>query len=295
MHQEHHAGPDPGVHVGTPSALGWRPVIFDLRRNADAARFGLEPGERDYLLGRCYPNRQGRRPELICFHIQEGHTAGSLDHWVNGRDWQGNPIAASATVLITKGGEIVRCIDEGDGPWTNGDLQSPTARGVELTNRWGTDLNPVSLTIEAEGMPQDVMPEPQLRAVVWQANEWMRRFPWIGADRCFRHADINQVDRPHCPGPYFERVMARLADGDGQTNGNGAAHPTDLSDERLAALFGDQYDPTGPVTILWTQEGRRTGRFPRLERFDPPGPVRFFVFADGFTIRADEQGVRIMR
>ena len=303
MPQDHHAGPAAAVHHGPVAALGWQPVIVDLRRNGDAGRFGLDPGERDYLLGRCYPNRQGRRPELIGFHIQEGHTAGSLDHWVNGRDWQGNPIAASSTVLVTKQGEIVRCIDESDGPWTNGDLQSPTARGVELTNRWGRDLNPISLTIEAEGLPNEVMPEPELRAIVWQARDWMRRFPWIGADRCFRHADINQVDRPHCPGPYFERVMARL---EGEPDGSdqpidGAAEGPDfpftpgVPESRLRAWFGDQFDPNGHVTILWAQHGARTGQFPRLERFDPPGPSRLFVFADGLTIRADGDEVAIVR
>lgn len=54
------------------------PTIYDIRNDRDAARFGLQPWERDYLLTRCFPDRSGRQIEALIFHIQDGTTLGSL-------------------------------------------------------------------------------------------------------------------------------------------------------------------------------------------------------------------------
>ncbi len=71
--------------------------------------------------------------------------------------------------------------------------------------------------------------------------------------------------------------------------------PPGVTQENLQNWFGDQFDPNGEVTCVWAEEGARTGRFPRLERFDPPGAVRDFQFAGGLKLRVDQHGVRVLR
>jgi len=71
--------------------------------------------------------------------------------------------------------------------------------------------------------------------------------------------------------------------------------PSGVTEADLRRWFGDAFNPNGEVTVLWAEEGARTGRFPRLERFDPPGAVRYFEFAGGLKIRSDEGGVRVAR
>ena len=71
--------------------------------------------------------------------------------------------------------------------------------------------------------------------------------------------------------------------------------PAGVTEAELRNWFGDQFDPNGDVTLVWADEGVRTGRFPRLERFDPPGSVRDFEFEGGLKIRADQGGTRVLR
>ncbi len=188
------------------------PTIYDLRTDADAARFGLSPGERDELLGQCFPGRNGATPKVICLHTQEGVTRGSLDWWVNGVV-NGNPVQASSTVTVQRDGSILRIIPEADGPWTNGDVNSPTRQSAYLRS-FGGNPNIWSLTIEAEGRPGDAMPAAQLDAILWQIRDWSGRYSIpLNRDRVIPHASINSVTRAGCPGGYYDRVMAALESG----------------------------------------------------------------------------------
>ncbi len=54
------------------------------------------------------------------------------------------------------------------------------------------------------------MPEPEFRAVVWQVRDWMDRYD-IPVDNVLPHSSIDSVDRTHCPGDYYHRVMVALA------------------------------------------------------------------------------------
>jgi hypothetical protein len=200
------------------------PKIYDIRDDADAVRFGLSPTDptrnsngvpaRDFLLSRCIPGRRGARPRFIVLHIQEGSTSGSLDHWVagrvQGRDGQWHEVQASSTVTVQRDGTILRVIPEEHGPWTNGRVQRPTAQSAQLRALSGAGSpNLHCLTIEAEGSPNDVMPEPEFRAVLWQVRDWMDRYD-IPVDNVLPHSSIDSVDRAHCPGAYYYRVMVAL-------------------------------------------------------------------------------------
>lgn len=180
------------------------PVIEDIRDDATAAKYGLTPAQRDVLLGRMFPGRAGGRPTFIVLHIQEGVTRGSLPYWVS------DPanVQASSTVTVQADGSILKVIAESDGPWTNGDVQSPTAEAAGLL-ALGGNANRWSLTLEAEGRPNDVMPAAELDAIVWQVRDWMGRYS-IPLANVLPHAAINSVTRSFC-GLYVGAVRAAIA------------------------------------------------------------------------------------
>lgn len=157
-------------------------------------------------VNRRYIGRGGMSPKAIFVHIQDGNNLGS---------WQWfHTVTASATVLIGKNGDIWRLVPEEDGPWTNGDVQSPTARGRDLLNRYGADPNYYTLSIETEGFTTEWPKEQaQLDSVLWQIRTWRQKYPSITKVFIFRHADVNQVTRPACPGDtYFSYLMDHLDD-----------------------------------------------------------------------------------
>ena len=199
------------------------PTIFDIRNNADAERFFLSTTQptpnsdgvpaRDFLLSRCIPNRNGGSAQFIVLHVQEGVTVGSLEHWTRGVDEKGRRIAASATVMIQKDGSILRVITEEHGPWTNGDINNPTAQSAALRalgpDPNDPDPNVWTLSIEAEGFPRDEMPQAQVDAIVFQVRDWMTRFG-IPLENVLPHSSINSVTRHQCPGGYYRRVIEAL-------------------------------------------------------------------------------------
>lgn len=117
---------------------------------------------------------------------------------------------ASCTVTIQRDGSVLRVIPERDGPWTNGAIRNPTARGRALIARGGNP-NLWTLSIEMEGRHNGAITEAQMRSAEWWIRDAARRhgIP-LDRDHILRHADIDQVQRAHCPGLYFEPLMTRL-------------------------------------------------------------------------------------
>ncbi|MFM9108930.1 MAG: hypothetical protein ACKOWF_19765, partial [Chloroflexota bacterium] len=52
-------------------------------------------------------------------------------------------------------------------------------------------------------------PEAQLRSIAWMCRAWMTRHG-LTIDDIYRHGDVDSVERGHCPGAYFERVVKLL-------------------------------------------------------------------------------------
>ena len=255
------------------------PVIYDLARDADAARFSLTPDERNRLLKKCIPNRNSKTPRVIVLHIQDGVTAGSLDWWANNAQ-------ASSTVLINKDGSVVRCIPEQNGPWTNGLVSSPSATGQRVINQFGPYPNEYSLTIEAEGRPNDAMPDAQLQAICWQVWDWMDRYG-ISAQNVIRHADIDGATRAHCPGPYYGKVMAAIAGGEYVSGDNWRNRPAWLPADLIKVLFPEAV-PGGIRSEAWLRWCRQEGRAPRRVAFhDKDTPQEVIEFSDGLLIFKD--------
>jgi len=191
--------------------------------------------------------------------VQWGWTSGSLRHWLG--------VAASATVMVQQDGSLLNVIREQDGPWTNGDVANPDAPARALMDRFGRDLNPVSLTIEAEDGRTTAINAAQTQTVLWQIREWQRAYPWLTADRILGHYQINAVARATC-GRYRDEIVRLLGSsplahrgGRGGQGGEGSftGLPPWLPAEYFPATF-PLADPGGVVTkalIAWIEANDR--------------------------------------
>lgn len=269
----------------------WMPVIHDLRQPTDAARFGLLWRESAMIRAKCIPAREGQRVEAIGLHIQWGHTAGSLQHWLT--------VAASATVMVQQDGSILRVIPEEHGPWTQGDVQQPDPRASALLQRFGPDPNVYSLTIEAEDARTERINPAQERAIYWQIRQWQRAYPRLAEadweERIVGHYEINSVEKATC-GRYRDAIVASLREDPEMTASVPRIErefpglPEWLPDAALRAAF-PLADPAGTVTRRVIEIAASSGLLPwfvakvdlapgaNLWRFD-----RFTLLNEGHTV-----------
>ncbi|MFT4039512.1 MAG: hypothetical protein QM692_15095 [Thermomicrobiales bacterium] len=247
-----------------PPVSDWTPVIYDLSNSAHAARFGLSPAQASTIRAKKITNRNGRGDDAIegiGLHVQDGYTTGSLEHWLG--------VSASSTVMVQQDGSLLRVIPDVDGPWTQGDVNSPDARARKLLDRYGWDPNVWSLTIEAEDARTGKINAAQERTIAWQIRQWQTKYPKLAqadwADRILGHYEINAVSRATC-GRYRDAMVASLAGG-GPALPNVPVYqglPAWLTPAALEAAF-ELADPAGVVTkavIAWAAE---TGRTPWFE------------------------------
>lgn len=266
--------------MGGPLSPRPAPVVYDIQRPADAARFGLDAAEARELLGMRIEDRAGYRPQAIVWHIQDGNSAGSLDWWLRGVV-NGRRVRASATVLVQRDGSVLRVIPEQHGPWTNGKVDTPDAWGRALAELGGGDPNRVSLTIEFEGAAGEALTPAQENAGLWQTERWMAAYG-IPASNVGGHYQIDSVDRPGCPGAKVMAAKAKLG-------GSAPAPLIQPVDPLLLALFpGFNPDPkTGPVSAAWTAARVRDKKpYPFLRRHDAPNGDAYFVFAPDLVLVA---------
>ena len=143
-----------------------KPRLYSL--GADYTRWSLTKAQANKIASHKFAARNGRKPMAIVLHIMEGTTSGSLQWWASGN------ADASSTVVVSKDGSIGRIIAEADGPWTNGDVSKPSAKGQALLNKInGANPNLVTLSIENEGRSGEALTEAQLNALCWQITDWM--------------------------------------------------------------------------------------------------------------------------
>jgi hypothetical protein len=212
------AGVTPQMYVDTVQSLmdemgggavpEWTPTIYDLRVNADAGRFGLSPAQRDAILAKRIPGRNGKAIQAIGLHVQWGWTKGSLDHWLT--------VSASSTVMVQQDGSVLRVIPEEHGPWTQGEVRNPDARARKLFDRFGWDSNVYSLTIEAEDGQTERINAAQEKSIAWLIRDWQARYPQLAGadweDRILGHYEIDAVNRARC-GRYRDAMVASLRGG----------------------------------------------------------------------------------
>ena len=264
---------------GTPVANSYRtPAIYELYR--DYAGFRLTQAQATKIGNHKFPGRSGRKPLAIVLHIQEGTTMGSLNWWASGN------ADASSTVMVQLDGSVLRVIPETDGPYTNGDVSRPSAKGQALITRiGGANPNLVTLSMEIEGYSGDLLTAGPLNAVCWQASEWMTAFG-LTVNDIYRHADINSTTRAGCPGVLFDQVMTALK---GAAPGPVAwpGKPVWMPDAMVTELFPEA-TPNGLRTNAWLEYSRGMGRSPRRVKFHFVGTAQEVIeFSDGLLIFRD--------
>jgi len=228
-------------------------------RTAKASRWDPSRSERDYLLSRCFERRNGASPKVFVVHIQQGTTRGSLDHWINGAYSNGQPVQASATVMIQRDGTILQVIPEAHGPWTNGKVSEPTAQSAYVRSLGG-NVNWWSLTIEFEGQPNQPLTEAQLASGVWQIRDWSARYaiPIVPA-HVLPHSSIDSVDRGFCPSAaVYDPLMVALI---GDVPAPSHPYPPGITAEDCAAIWGTEVgipfnpDPArGVASGIWVEK-----------------------------------------
>lgn len=270
----------PLLEEETPVPDDWQPKIYNLRNTPDAERFGLTRWQADTIINKCYPGRNGLRPEVIVCHVQDGWSSGSLEHWLN--------VSASSTVMVQQDGSVLKIVAEADGPWTNGDVNRPAQIAQAAMNRFGRDLNPVALTIEAEDGGTRTINAAQRKTIIWLCRDWTTRYPQITApDDFLGHYQINSVEKVNC-GLYRDDIAHALADGETPTTPapEFPSLPAWLPADYLRIAF-PLADPKGVVTKKVIEVATGTKRVPVfLGKLDVGNNRNIWQF-DHFTLLND--------
>lgn len=253
--------------------------------STDYAKYGLTKAQATKVMSHRFVDRGGKKPLGIVLHIQQGTTRGSLSWWASGN------ADASASVIVSKNGTVLTVIDSQHGPWTNGDVSKPNARGQAfIAKANGANVNNISLTIETEGQSGETLPDVEIDAICWQIREWQKQFGLTDQD-IYRHADLNSTSRAFCPGPYYDVVLKRLADS-GTPVDPAPPKPTDewqgrpswLPAKAIKDLFPEA-DPSGLRTRAWLAYCAKVGRAPARDRFLFRGTAdELIVFSDGMML-----------
>ena len=161
----------------------------------------------------------GQPPVAIVYHITDDPNLQNVLRWF--QDPRSN---ASAHVVIDRDGTIYQLVSSTRAAWTNGDVNRPrqdipwlTAAIAKCRDPEGTpgpmNLNDFTLNVEHVCVRGQAPTEAQYRATVALSAYWRDRYELtIDRGHCLRHADINSVDRPYCPGMAFDlkRVIVEL-------------------------------------------------------------------------------------
>jgi len=140
-----------------------------------------------------YKGRLGWKPDVIVWHISTD-TLKSMDSWFRTPNSQ-----ASSHYGISEDGSVVhQYVDEMNGAWTNGRVNSPTAKFV--LKRPNVNPNYYCLTIENAGKDLAKASEGQRKTLyeltLQIAKKW--NIP-IDRDHILGHWEIDAKNRYYCP------------------------------------------------------------------------------------------------
>jgi hypothetical protein len=160
------------------------------------------------------PNRNGyggvRRVEAIVFHVTAGGFSGSIG-------WLTNPAAgASSNYLIDKDGATYELVPPDQDAWANGQVDHPDTSNPAIA-RWlreGVNFNQRTVSIEtvretsANNQPGGFTPAQRDSLIALTA--WLCERFGVTPDRThiLRHAQIDSINRPYCPGLAESELQA---------------------------------------------------------------------------------------
>jgi N-acetyl-anhydromuramyl-L-alanine amidase AmpD len=166
----------------------------------------------------CYPDhwwpnridiftKKQHKPQAICCHVMQGSLIGTRTHFGL------STTRASAHYGIGLAGQIHQYVMLEHGAWANGFIQKGTWPGI----KWHSDVNPnlYTISVEFEGRHKvdergristpDWIPTKAQIDVATDLIAWLCLTYGISANRetVFGHYEVDNVDRPFCPGPLF--------------------------------------------------------------------------------------------
>jgi N-acetyl-anhydromuramyl-L-alanine amidase AmpD len=177
----------------------------------------------------------------------------SLDNWFTIPNNQ----VSSAHFGVAKDGRIHQYVSIDRMAWANGITREQIAgASAPVVKQMGINPNLYTVSIEHEGH-DGALTEAQFQSSLWLhryisqyiRNKWNRDFP-LDAYHVLGHYQINPVQKPDCPGPYFPwtRLYAALAE-------------PELGDEemeqllaRLAALEAEKNQLAARLAALEAQD-----------------------------------------
>lgn len=205
--------PSAGVIKSDPFDAYFAPLFLGARRLTTQAP-PPPPGPVPIptgLIQKYTANHQPRTlgPSMIRFlvhHITDDMRVSNVISWFQ------NPTSkASSTFVIDRNGTAYQFMSTLVAPWTNGDVNKPRTDIPALTQaiRQPYNLNEFCVTIEYVGTPAQPPTDAQYvkgieiaKYVVGTYHVPPHRYGQL------RHADIDSVNRPYCPGPKFD--LARI-------------------------------------------------------------------------------------
>lgn len=172
--------------------------------------------ERPPVVNSPSPNRGGysakHAPRAIVWHITAGLMPGTLG-------WLRNPDSgASCNYLITKQGIIHELVPPTESAWANGAVNRPNRNNafVDAVVREGVNFNTRTISIEHEAKAGEAPTRAQELASIYLTAWLCQQFNITpDATHIIRHADIDSVNRPYCPGwplATLDRMRAAVAE-----------------------------------------------------------------------------------
>lgn len=144
----------------------------------------------------------------------------------NVKSWFQNPSSqASSTFVVDRDGSIHQFVSTTNSPWTNGDYKFNGVHvhrtdipalmdAVKNCDNLGYNLNDYCISIEYVGKPDVDFTEAQVQSGIRIGQYCLATYPTMSPHRYgqLRHSDIDNRDRPYCPGPKFplERIIRAL-------------------------------------------------------------------------------------
>lgn len=170
------------------------------------------PGATRRLITTNYtPGRGGRAPVAIVDHIADG--LGSPFTWFN---TDRGELGSSAHFWVSRAGKVEQYRPLSDTCWANGPIASPDLANPTIASIVAEGVNPnrVTVAIEHEGRPGDLLPAAQV-AASRALHRWLAAALGIPLDHAhvLGHYQFDDVTRANCPGLSFPwaQILAKEA------------------------------------------------------------------------------------
>jgi murein DD-endopeptidase MepM/ murein hydrolase activator NlpD len=152
-----------------------------------------------------FHDRRGQVPVSIFYHITDDMNFSNVRSW-----FQNATSQASAQFVITRDGMPHQFVGSAKAAWTNGDVQSPRTdilwinEAVRKVRQGLANFNDYTIALEFINDSRNVITDLQIERAI-QITKYYDATYHIPKNRGHhnRHADVNSVTRPNCPGKDF--------------------------------------------------------------------------------------------